>query len=181
VVNGTTSLIKFKNILYVPELGINFISISQFTDKKVAIIHIRNEYKMISEYGTSRLFMTGVKEENLWRLHITSYLHSSSANFVSTEPSTPCRKNVMLHRWHERLGHINFPMLKQMAQEETISSLNISPTTQNDVSSGCTYGKHHRSSFPITNGERKRTCQKARRILPYKYIRTNAYQLYWWP
>lgn len=40
-VNGLISSLRLKNVLYVPELRRNLVSVSQFTPNKVAIVHVR--------------------------------------------------------------------------------------------------------------------------------------------
>ena len=71
-VNGEVSTIKLKNVLYVPKLRRNLISIGRLTERNVAIIHIRDMCKMISHDGEGHIIMTGQKSGGLWRLHIST-------------------------------------------------------------------------------------------------------------
>jgi hypothetical protein len=50
-INGVDKFFKLQNVLYVPHLRRNLISISRLTEKHVAIIHVRNECKMITQDG----------------------------------------------------------------------------------------------------------------------------------
>ena len=55
LVNGIVSTIKLKNILYVPQLRRNLISIGRLTERRVAIIHVRNMCNMINNYVRTML------------------------------------------------------------------------------------------------------------------------------
>ena len=61
LVNGEVSTITLKNVLYVPKLRRNLISTGRLTERRVAIIHVRNMCKMISNYGEGHIIMTGQK------------------------------------------------------------------------------------------------------------------------
>ena len=110
-INGVVKPFKLQNGLYVPHLRRNLISVSRLTEKHVAIIHIRNECKMLTNDGAGRLLMSGSKADGLWKLDIVVVTPSSTANLVSAENSSPgqsSRSTLSLHRWHTRLGHASF-------------------------------------------------------------------------
>ena len=73
-INGVVRPFKLQNVLYVPHLRRNLISVSRLTEKHVAIIHIRNECKMITNDGAGRLLMSGFKADGLWKLDIVGSL-----------------------------------------------------------------------------------------------------------
>lgn len=83
LINGIVSTIKLKNVLYVPQLCRNLISTRCLTERRVAIIHVRNMCKMISNYGEGTVIMTGQKYGGLWRLHLSTLNQPSAANFVA--------------------------------------------------------------------------------------------------
>jgi hypothetical protein len=86
-INGVDKFFKLQNVLYVPHLRRNLISISWLTEKHVAIIHVRNECKMITQDGAGRILMTGLKDDGLWRLDISSVTPSSTTNLASVASS----------------------------------------------------------------------------------------------
>lgn len=53
------STIKLKNVLYVPKFCKNLILIGRLTECRVAIIHVRNLRKVISNYSEGNIIMTG--------------------------------------------------------------------------------------------------------------------------
>lgn len=98
-VNGVVSSFRFKNVLHVLLLHRNLISVSQLTANKVAIVHVRDECKMISNHGHGKLLMTGSKRDNLWYLNINTQVGSSNAFVVaSTDVLRPSiNKASMMH------------------------------------------------------------------------------------
>jgi hypothetical protein len=61
-----------------------------------------------------------------------------------------------LQKWHNRLGHLNFDMIKKMAKSGSIHSLKLATQDPDHLCTGCQYGKHQRSSFSI-NSPRQRS------------------------
>ena len=158
LVNGEVSTIKLKNVLYVPKLRRNLISTGRLTERRVAIIHVRNMCKMISNYGEGHIIMTGQKCGGLWRLNISTVNHPSTANLVATTPASNrglSKPKLTLQRWHARLGHVSVNTIKKMSTQDLVLGLPSFDSTTPLVCSGCAYGKSHRTPFPI-NTERKR-------------------------
>ena len=83
-INGVVTSFRLKNVLYVPQLRRNLISIGRLTEKHVAIVHIRDQCKIITDDGNGHLFMIGSKFHGLWCLHIVATKSQSSANLVDT-------------------------------------------------------------------------------------------------
>ena len=157
-INGVVRPFKLQNVLYVPHLRRNLIFVSRLTEKHVAIIHIRNECKMLTNDGAGRLLMSGSKADGLWKLDIVAVTPSSTANLVSSENSSPgqsSRSTLSLHRWHTRLGHASFRTIRDMSSRETVFGLPSFSKATSLVCPGCVHGKIHRRPFPV-NPERKR-------------------------
>jgi len=87
-VNDTITLLKLKNVLYVPKLRRNLISTSRLTEKRVAILHIRDICKMISDDGKGRLLMTAHKHGGLWRMDIQAVVNKSSVSVAESNFET---------------------------------------------------------------------------------------------
>ena len=157
-INGEVKPFKLQNVLYVPYLRRNLISVSRLTEKHVAIIHIRNECKMLTNDGAGRLFMSGSKTDGLWKLDIVAVTPSSTANIVSAENSSPgqsSRSTLSLRWWHTRLGHASFRTIRDMSSRETVLGLPSFSKATSLVCPGCVHGKIHRRPFPV-NPEQKR-------------------------
>ena len=139
-----------------PHLRRNLISISRLTEKHVAIIHVRNECKMLTNDGVGRLLMTGSKADGLWKLDIISVTPSSTANLGSAASTGhSSRSTLTLHQWHTHLGHASFRMIRDMSSRETVLGLPSFSKANSLVCTGCVHGKIHRHPCPV-NPERKR-------------------------
>jgi hypothetical protein len=155
-INGVVTSFKLKNVLYVPQLRRNLISTGRLTEKRVAIIHIRDQCKIITDDGHGSLLMLGSKYHGLWRLHIVAAKSQSSANLVATSPQPVAGR--ILQKWHSRLGHVNFRTLTQMSTQERVAGLPELSKSESPLCAGCAHGKHHRGAFPV-HAERKRVSE----------------------
>ena len=120
-VNNTIRSLKLKDVLYVPKLRRNLISTSQLTEKRVAILHVRDTCKMISDDGLGCLIMTTHKYEGLWRMDIHIDAVQSSTNVASSSVDAHATNNQSyrnLEKWYNHLGHVNIHTLKQMAWDD---------------------------------------------------------------
>ena len=152
MINGVETSFRLKNVLYVPQLCRNLISTGRLTENHVAIVHLRNQCKIITDDGHGPLLMLGSKFNGLWRLHITAVKSPSSANIADTVQPAAVR---VFKKWHFRLGHVNFRTLQRMSSQARVEGLPALSKPDSSLCVGCAHGKHHRGSFPV-NTERKR-------------------------
>ena len=157
LVNGAVSTIKLKNVFYVPKLCEILISTGRLTERRVAIIHVRNMCKMIINYGEGSTIMIGHKCGGLWHLNLFTFNRPSVANLVATTSTSDqglSKPTLALQQWHARLGHVNVHTIKKMNSQDLVSGLPSFDNITTRVCSGCASGKSHRTPFPI-NTERK--------------------------
>ena len=136
-----------KNVLYVPNLEVNLVSICSATEKdNVQILFSENEV-LFSKNG--KLSIKGKKASNgLYQLDITA-IPKSEHNALIVRQTAP------LTTWHERLGHVATKTVQIMASRNLVDGLNLSDTSITTVCNGCMHGKMHRRPFPKG---RKRCC-----------------------
>lgn len=89
MVNGVVSTLRLKDVLYIPKLKRNLVSTNRLTKNRAAIVHVRNECKMISKDGHGHLVMTCQKAGGLWQLNIKTLPYQSSAHIVVSAPHAP--------------------------------------------------------------------------------------------
>ena len=157
LINGRITQEILENVLYVPLLSKNLVSISQLMDLNIAVVFLNNTCKMISQAGQGRLIFTGQREKLLWRLNIMITPPSSSLNVAITvdSGSVTSKADHILQRWHMRLGHANSATIKQMAQNQAARGLSIPSSAKLPFCIVCVKGKQHRASFPV-NAKRHR-------------------------
>lgn len=138
--DGTTAVYTMTNVLYVPKLRKNLLSIIKTTDRGIKVAFLEGGNRVLFEKN-QQLVVDGVRSDNLYRLNIKP-LHAAEAQLVTSNS---------LKLWHERLGHVNYQTLKQMRDRETGEDLQFNDAADsNPFCEGCVYGKQHRKSFPKT-------------------------------
>jgi hypothetical protein len=137
-----------KNVLYVPDLGINLVSIGAATEKEnVQILFLEDEV-LFSKNG--RLSIKGKKAANgLYRLDISVIPELEFNALISSQ-------KIPLATWHQRLGHVASKTVQTMASRNIVEGLNLDDTPTSILCSGCLYGKMHRRSFPKGKKRAKR-------------------------
>lgn len=143
--SGQTLLIK--DILYVPGLARNLISIAQITLGPTVIIfkqdHCILKIQIPSSKITTRISIP--KQDNLYPLG--TCVQPTSSNFTATLlPRTKTELETL--RWHYRLGHLNFRFLNLMHTSNLVIGL---PPLKSNMTfcEGCIYGKHSKSNVNI--------------------------------
>ena len=131
-------------------------------DLNIAVVFLKDAYKMISHSGKGRLIFTRRRENSLWRLNIQSKPVSSSAHTLTSSTATlptssPIlnHSNHLLRRWHNRLGHAIVATILKMVRDEAVIGLSIPSNAKLDFCSSCVKGKQHRLPFSV-NKERRR-------------------------
>ncbi|KAG8472383.1 hypothetical protein CXB51_035319 [Gossypium anomalum] len=122
------------NVLLVPEIDRNLLSIAQLVEKGYTVVFKGNECQ-ISDPSGSMLMSVAMTEKSFvvdWNKGF------DNAYAVSSEDSK---------LWHQRLGHANFKSMAQMVSKEMVE--NFTKTVQSeDVCEVCQMGKQARLPFP---------------------------------
>ena len=141
-IKATTGGPKYlSQVLYVPNLKKNLVSISALTDKGLDVRFKKSGAEIIDSAG--KVVGIGVRRNNLYEL---------SALTISTDQST----NTNTKQWHERFGHLNVAVLKEMKKSNMVVGL---PTISDlsHVCDACMMGKHQRSAIPKESGNRAKS------------------------
>lgn len=143
-INGTRREMTIKNVLYVPGLGKNLISIAAvtelgwkvtFTGSQVQFNHSNNETVMVGKRVGKTLYLLDISPRN------------PSDN--TTESAFVSSTSISLTMWHRRLAHINPRTIIQMASKNLVDGLNMTDTDiPQHPCAACSFGKQKRSSFP---------------------------------
>jgi hypothetical protein len=138
----TCNNVHLRNVLYVPGLEKNLVSISCLEDKGNIIDFI--DGKVLSWHKDSNIEnsrVIGSREGNLYRL-------------LEQNEEAPIHNEVNPNEiWHRRYAHINYqalPFLKTMV--EGIPELQ---STHEGICKGCALGKNIKKPFPNSNNRSK--------------------------
>lgn len=106
-------IIKLENVLYVPELCNNLLSVPTITERGHTVIFNKTRAFVKREDGS--IILTTTKRENL-------YVVDEEANRAwNAEHET----DENLQKWHQRYGHVNINDLKKMKTEEMVDGMNL--------------------------------------------------------
>ena len=131
----TSSGIKFiYDVLYVPQIDQNLLSVPQMLEKKYAL-HFENMSCIIIDPSGNEIMRVKMKDKSFqvnWK-QAQNHVYTSSV------------EDPIL--WNKRLGHYNYAALKQMSSTQMVQDL--PPIYDNNiVCEACQYGKQHKLPFP---------------------------------
>ena len=96
--------VVFKNCLFMPELGVNLISQTQFNKNIYSILNYKYVYLMKGK----TCIIKGDKIENLYYLSIKVYKNEQALNITT---NNNIDNNII---WHQRMGHININSVNKL-------------------------------------------------------------------
>lgn len=138
VVNTLTA----NEVLYVPGMADNLISVSKLTDSGIVVTFSGNG---CTAYKGSRFVFSGSKESGIYRLCAEAVPITEIAQSVKKSDCT---------LWHRRLGHINFDCLISMSQEEAVGGLPVMQR-EHHVCEDCLTANQPRTPFKSINKARR--------------------------
>lgn len=131
--------IRLKNVLCVPEINMNLMSVAKITDYGYNVKFDRSEAIVCNEEGEIK--MRAIREENAY------YIKSSLLN----EATAVTMEN--LETWHKRLGHVNKKIIEDMKKEELVIGMK-DKCQQKSICEPCVEGKMSRKNHPRLEGRR---------------------------
>lgn len=149
-INGTQHTAVLHNVLHVPELSTNLLSIPSTTERGIDI-HFIGQSVSFTRNGT--LVMTGSRiGRDLYHLDIST---------VDTSQSNPLAHSAVANRqslsiWHQRLSHTNYRTIIKMVSNGLVHGIELKDqSTPTIICPGCAFGKMHR--LPFESGRRRAT------------------------
>ena len=143
-VDGKRKAMTIKNVIYVPGLGKNLLSIAAVTEMGWTVTFAGSQVQFTSRDND----VTMVGE----RVGKTLYLLAISPRNPSDQPSEGAfisSLSTSLATWHRRLAHVNPKTILRMASRKLVDGLELTNTsTPLHPCAACAYGKQRRSSFP---------------------------------
>ena len=133
--DGVGCNIRLKNVLYVPQLATNLISLPKTTSSGLKVHLDGNSCTILTQDG--RICAKGIKKNNLYTLERTpDFIEETAESAFISEEST-------MKLWHYRLAHLNFQDLGRLSSG-MVDGMNIqSKKVPTEVCVPCTLGKAH--------------------------------------
>ena len=126
---------QLTDVLYVPKIKRNLLSIAAITDRGLKVNFKRTKAQIVD--STRKLVGKGVRRNNLYKLNA----------FVATAEDNTSKL------WHERFGHISFGVLKEMQKKGMVAHLPAVSELQ-EPCEACMMGKQQRKAFPRESNNR---------------------------
>ena len=139
---------EFKNVLYVPSLAANLLSVYQTTHtgspKRVTF---DSDSVEITEKATGKLVAKGIANYSTKAYEFSYFLP------ISPPTDLLSHANNTNKIWHEKFGHLNFKYLKQLHNDNTVEGF-PSIQTFDGVCASCLEGKHPEKKYDVGKAHR---------------------------
>ena len=140
--NGSTQNIALKEVLYLPDLKKNLLSVQAMAKLDASIQFDGTECKIMRN---SKLLATGKIHEKLYMLTIIP-----DVEYINVAKEIP-DKNL----WHCRFGHVGMDSISKLIDENMAEGMNCSNHgKESSVCESCIMGKQHRTTFPKDKSHR---------------------------
>ena len=145
ILTDTTRMCKLNNVLYVPRLSYNLLSVSMATQSGKIVKFKEDECSLMEENG--KQIAVAKKVDSLYYICCENHEKANSAATESVHKET--KETV----WHRRFGHLGVQNLKMLAKERLVEGLHYDVLKDTEFCESCAEGKHHDSTFP-TDGRK---------------------------
>ena len=115
VADADTGSVKLKNVWYIPGIKENLVSVAQALDNGIEEISFQRSKVQFKQGGI--VIATGSRTVNLFRLDSAAALSASSRSAHIPQDT--------FENWHSRLGHLNFPSIRQLHESGVIKATGI--------------------------------------------------------
>lgn len=146
-IDGRTFDITLDNVLHVPSIDFNLISLGRLTNGPISYYGKEN---YINIYNGNTLINQGRKHGNLYHLSITP-THATTALPIVTSRSW--------EEWHRALGHLNMQQLWDLYSKKLAINMNVDTSSPTDFfCEACIQAKHSTTVQPkVSTSARKYT------------------------
>ena len=143
--SGRTKKCKLHNVLYVPKLSYNLLSVSRTSDAGKTARFGETSCQILD--SNRKLVAVATRVGDLYYL---SCRPGSQKCHTAVDKGTETREDV----WHRRYGHLGTRNLQKLAKHELVNGFDFDMTKEINFCESCVEGKHHRRHFPTIGGKR---------------------------
>ena len=132
------------DVLYIPELSYNLLSVSKAVDRGNSVKF--EESSCIIRGSNHKLITVAEKIGGLYQVDtVPVYINSAT---------TTCQETTKEDIWHRRFGHLNIRSLQKLARDSLVDDFDFASSSDIQFCESCLEGKQHRSSFPAQSETR---------------------------
>nr|KYP72091.1 Retrovirus-related Pol polyprotein from transposon TNT 1-94 [Cajanus cajan] len=137
------SSIVLKDVLHVPQLANNLISVQKLTKDLNCSVTFFSTHCVFQDLTTGKTILTTKEQSGLYLFESDD---QNKTKIISQQATSETWANSQIWLHHKRLGHLSFNLMKSLFSHlftrESVESFNC------DI---CQLSKHHRASYPISN------------------------------
>ena len=139
--NGKTRQCQLYNVLYVPKLSYNLLSVSKVTEAGKRVEFQSTDCQIVDQEG--KMVAVGIRKGSLYYLSCrqkrVDQVHMSDAKLNG-------RSKEFV--WHQRFGHLNEKSLHTLANQQLVDDFDYDVSKHIPFCESCVEGKLHKTSFP---------------------------------
>ena len=143
--SGKTKKCKLDDVLYVPKLSYNLLSVSKISDAGKTTRFGETSCQIL--YDNKKLFAVATRVGDLYYLNCRPRFQKSH---TVTDKSPETKEDV----WHRRFGHLGARNLQKLAKHKLVDGFDFDAAKQINFCESCVEGKHHWCHFPTSGGKR---------------------------
>jgi hypothetical protein len=138
---------KLHEVLYIPKLTYNLLSVSKITDAEKHVFFDDDECLVYDE--KDELLAVATKTGSLYHLNC----YQSTLEQINSVWNHESKENI----WHRSCGHLGEKYLRELEKHNLVYVFDYNLSNVIDFCEPCVSGKLHRSSFPTTGRKRADT------------------------
>ncbi|CAN1334246.1 Retrovirus-related Pol polyprotein from transposon TNT 1-94 [Linum perenne] len=134
----------FHNVLFVPNLKHNLLSISQLCGNSNRVV-FEAESCVVERILDGKILFTGNRNGNVYSINLKNQHAFNEKCFSAVKPSSEIL-------WHKKLGHISSTRIAKLCSLDIVRGLPNIKTNQDFFCQACVQGKQTRTSFKKISG-----------------------------
>ncbi|KAG8483232.1 hypothetical protein CXB51_022211 [Gossypium anomalum] len=151
VIPASSKILRLSNVLCVPSIRKNLLSVSQFARDNNVFFEFHPSYCVIKDIQTGETLLRGRVRDGLYQFSVDSQLSSprvSTAHNVDLQASSSSSDQFTL--WHNRLGH---PSSSVVATVLNTCGIVTNKKSLSNICIACQKGKSHKLPFSSSTTE----------------------------
>ena len=141
--------IKLHNVLYIPSFQYNLLSVSRLVNQFTATLTFTPTSCVLQAPTIQKKLLLGKEHKGLYLLHkVSTAQQACVAKYSADNKMTSIACLSKFELWHQRLGHLPFDQLKNVALPFCIDN-------KHGVCQVCPMAKLHRQPFPLSINKSK--------------------------
>ncbi|KAG8480057.1 hypothetical protein CXB51_025173 [Gossypium anomalum] len=151
VISTNSRLLRLTNVLCVPSIRKNLLSVSQFAKDNSVFFEFHPTYCVIKDIKTQEILLRGQVHDGLYHFSVASPISSSTVAAVhNVDGPASLMISDTFTLWHNRLGHPSAPVVNDVLNKCGIVS---NTKTLSNVCVACQKGKSHKLPFSNSSTE----------------------------